>query len=67
MPPYRVIDRLVNETGDNSIRVGFGMANALHQNLYENWGNSNYVAGGLGDVGELLDKLERLLDYDTTG
>ena len=45
---YRVIDRLVNETGDDNIGAGFGMANALHQNFYENWGSADYVARGAG-------------------
>ena len=59
---YRIIDRLVKETGDNTIHRRFGMANALHQNFYENWGNADYVASGLADVRELLDKLEALLE-----
>ena len=59
---YAVINRLVEETGDDGIRNRFGVANALHQNFYENWGNSDYVAGGLADVQELLDKLEPLLE-----
>ncbi|MCY4368201.1 MAG: hypothetical protein OXF41_02010, partial [bacterium] len=63
---YKVIDRLVKETGDDTIRVGFSTANALHQNFYENWGSTDYVAGGLADVRKLLNKLERLLDHDTT-
>ena len=53
---YPVIDKLVNETGDEGIRVGFGMANGLHQNFYENWGSSDYVAGGLAHVCQLLDQ-----------
>ena len=61
---HRVIDRLVKETGDRTIYRRFGTANALHQNFHENWGEADYVAGGLGDVEELLDKLERLLDSD---
>ena len=58
---YAVIDRLVKETGDDGIHVGFGMANSLHQNFYENWGSTDYVARGLAHVGDLLDKLEPLL------
>ncbi len=61
---YRVIDRLVRENGDDGIRVRFGMANALHQNFYENWGSADYVAGGLAEVRVLLDKLEPLLDRE---
>ena len=64
---YRIIDRLVNETGDDAIRVGFGMANGLHQNFYENWGSADYVSGGLAHVRELVDRLEWLLDQNTTG
>ena len=59
---YSVIDRLVNETGDDGIRKRFSTANALHQNFYENWGGAGYVAGGLADVRDLLDKLEPLLE-----
>ena len=59
---YRVIDRLVKETADDGIRVGFGMANGLHQNFYENWGSTDYVAGGLAHVRELLERLEPLVE-----
>ena len=59
---YGVINRLVKETGDDVIRRRFGVANGLHQNFYENWGNTDYVAGGLADVRELLDKLQPLLE-----
>ncbi len=60
---YRVIGRLVKDTGDDRIRNRFGIANGLHQNFYENWGDADYVAGGLADVQELLDQLEPLLDH----
>ena len=63
---YRVIDRLVRETGDDDIRKRFSTANALHQNFYENWGSADYVAGGLADVRTLLDILEQLLDHQGT-
>lgn len=63
---YRVIDRLVKETGDHSIRNRFSVAGGLHQNFYENWGSADHVAGGLSDVRDLLDRLERLLDHPGT-
>ena len=62
---YRVIDRLVKETGDDAIRRRFGVANGLHQNFYENWAAADYVAGGL-DIRDLLDRLEPLLEPDAT-
>ncbi len=58
---YRVIGRLVTETGDDRIHVGFGMANSLHQNFYENWGDADYVARGLVHVRDLVLRLEPLL------
>ena len=63
---YRVIDHVVKENGDDGIRVRFGMANALHQDFYENWGSADYVAGGLAEISVLLDKLEPLLDHQGT-
>ena len=62
---YRVVGRLVKETGDDDIRNRFGIANGLHQNFYENWGDADYVAGGLADVQDLLAKLEPLLVRDS--
>ncbi len=59
---YAVIDRLVKETADDGIHVGFGIANSLHQNFYENWGSTDYVARGLVHVRDLLNRLEPLLD-----
>ena len=61
---YRIVGRLVKETGDDGIRGLFSTANALHQNFYENWGDADYVAGGLADVREMLDKLEPLLERE---
>ncbi len=59
---YRVIARLVKETGDKDIHSRFSTANALHQNFYENWGEADYVADGLAEVGILLNKLQPLLE-----
>ncbi len=63
---YKVIDRLVKETGHSGIHLRFSTANALHQNFYENWGSPDYVAIGLADISELLERLEPLLEPDTT-
>ena len=57
---YRVVRRLVNETGDEDIRRWFQIANALHTNFYENWDDAENVAGSLDDVERLLDRLEPL-------
>ena len=59
---YAVIDRLAKETGGDDIRHRFGIANVLHQNFYENWVDTDYVAKGLADVRELLNRLEPLLE-----
>ena len=57
---YRVVDRLVQETGDRDIRTLFGAASGLHTNFYENWASSDSVEGWLQDMERLLDKLERV-------
>ncbi len=62
---YKVIDRLVNETGDDGIYDKFSTANALHQNFYENWGKADYVARGLVQVRDLILRLEPLLNGET--
>ena len=62
---YRVVGRLVKETGDDAIRGLFSTANALHQNFYENWGDADYVSGGLADVRKLLHKLEPVLERES--
>ncbi|MDE0376879.1 MAG: PaREP1 family protein [bacterium] len=64
---YRVVGNLVTETRDDGIRKRFTTANALHQNFYENWGDADYVSGGLADVKDLLDKLEPLLEQARAG
>ena len=57
---WRVINRLVKETGDRTIRTGFGMAGALHTNFYEGWFTRDAVEDHLGEVADLLSKLEVL-------
>ena len=57
---YKVVSRLVAETGDDEIRRLFKVANALHTNFYENWDTAQSVEGDLNDVARLLDKLEPL-------
>ena len=57
---YRVIRRLVDETGDEDIKRLFNTAGNLHVNFYENWNNAENVASDLADVGRFLDKLEPL-------
>ena len=57
---YRVVSRLVAETGDGDIRNLFYIASALHTNFYENWDTAENVAGALDEIRRLLDKLEPL-------
>ena len=57
----RIASRLRAETGDGDIRRLFGTASLLHENFYENEMMAEDVAGGLGDVQALIDKLLPLL------
>ena len=57
---WRVVNRLVAETGDAQLRTAFTMAGALHTNFYEGWLPRENVADYLDQVGNLLLKLETL-------
>ena len=57
---WRVVNRLVDETGDPNIRTGFGLAGNLHTNFYEGWLPRETVEDYLSQVEELVSKLEPL-------
>ncbi len=57
---WRVVHRLVIETGDDQIRILFVSAGGLHTNFYEGWWPHEMVAAGLSDVEQLLSKLDAL-------
>ena len=57
---WRVVNRLVDETGDREIRTAFGLASTLHTNIYEGWLPRESVEDYLDRVGNLLSKLETL-------
>ena len=62
----RVIDRLVEETGDDDIDARFRAANTLHINFYENTETAVSVSRGLNHVVRLLDKLRPILEQGET-
>ena len=59
---WRIVNRLVAETGDREIRTVFGLADSLHTNFYEGWLPQETVEDYLSQVTELLRKLENLPD-----
>lgn len=58
---FTVVNRLVQETGNDGLHRRFHAANSLHQNFYEGWQPAEAVAAGLAEVGRLVDELEQLL------
>ncbi len=56
---FRVVSRLVQETGDASFRDLFHTANSLHWNFYEHWMDRDHVEQGLVRVQELVGMLEQ--------
>lgn len=54
---YQVVNRLSQETGDEEIRVHFGLASALHSNFYENWMPKETVEAYLLRVRELVQMM----------
>ena len=63
---YRVVDRLVQETGDREIRTLFGAASGLHTNFYENWASSDSVEGWLQDMERALGQVRARLAGQST-
>ena len=57
---WRVVNRVVDETGDGNIRTAFGLAGTLHTNVYEGWLPRETVKHFLAQVDELVSKLEGL-------
>ncbi len=57
---YQAIDMLADESDDEHLRELFHAASALHINFYEGWMPRRMVGSGLGQVGHLVDSLERL-------
>ena len=61
---YRTVDRLVEETGDDGIRLAFGSAGQLHTNFYEGWLSHETVEAHVAEVEEFVGKLEALEALD---
>ena len=58
---YRAVERLTAESGDNDLSDLFHVANALHQNYYENWDTAESVERALHAVRRFVQKLSALL------
>ena len=57
---WHAVNRLAEETSDRDLRTAFGLAGALHTNFYEGWFTREAVEDHLGQVADLLSKLETL-------
>ena len=58
---YQAVNRLAIETGDEDLSNLFQVANALHQNFYENWDNADNVGRALTAVRRFIETLSRAL------
>ncbi|MCY4618201.1 MAG: hypothetical protein OXD50_06570 [Chloroflexi bacterium] len=54
---YRGDERLTAESGDDSLSDLFHVANALHQNYYENWDKAENVGRALNAMRRFVEKL----------
>lgn len=54
------LEQLANETRDGEMRRQFGLAGALHTNYYEAWLTEKMVEDYLGEVEQLVAKLNDL-------
>ena len=57
---FQVVNRLVDETGDQEFRDLFDIADSLHINFYENRMHSKWIESRTKRIRGLLDKLEAL-------
>lgn len=57
---YEVVNRLAQETGDETLRQAFMVAQGVHFNFYENTQLREFVKTGLGVIEEFVDKLARI-------
>ena len=55
---FTIIGRLVAETGDEDLRIAFGLAGALHTNVYEGWLDREAIEAHISQVAGLVEKLE---------
>ena len=58
---WRVVRLLVRETGDNDLRVHFGLAESLHINFDEAWLERDEIEDYLSHVERLVSKLDVLV------
>ena len=58
---FLAVNRLAAETGDMDLPMLFQTANGLHRNFYEGWLERDTVERSLGQVTELVTRVEGLL------
>lgn len=58
---WRVIDRLVDETGDEELRTIFKLASGLHINFYEGWLAREAIEQDLPQIDDLVERLQAQL------
>lgn len=59
---YRVIGRLVQETGQQELSQSFLLASQLHVNFYEDWLLPDQVTGFAPQIRELINRLRSLME-----
>ena len=55
---YDVSGQIADELARPGLRERFGLANALHQNFYENWMPDSEVESAIGSIEALVSELE---------
>ncbi len=59
---YGVVNRLVEETDDGTLRIYFNEAGGLHENFYEGQFGSRNVRDSLDSVSQFVEKVGGLLN-----
>ena len=57
---YRIVQALIEETGDEDLFDLFGSANLLHINFYEHWMNAAQIRKLADQVEQLINRLDHI-------
>ena len=57
---YRIVQAIIEETGDEDLFDLFGSANLLHINFYEHWMNAAQIRKLADQVEQLINRLDHI-------
>ena len=62
---FKVVKKLVKETGEDEFLTLFNVANSLHSNFYENWMDTEIVSDSKADIEKFVNKVTDVINDST--